>query len=288
VEGAALLLHALIGRRGLGQLRADAARAFALHQAGSPYRAVACELEGVALRLLGQADEARARLEEAMALGRALAPAVEAQCAAQLALLALERGAWAEAEVLSDRAKRIVDAELLAERPAMTEVLAVAALVGARRGSMRTAGDDMKRSLGLLTSLERVAPWMAIEARVILARVATALGQVTLARSLLDHAASLLQGVADAGSLPVQLEEARASTSDSPLPLALTVTPLTPAELRVLGFLPTHMSFSEIANELFVSRNTVKTQAIAIYRKLEVSSRTQAVERARSFGLIPS
>ena len=46
--------------------------------------------------------------------------------------------------------------------------------------------------------------------------------------------------------------------------------PLTTAELRVLRYLPTHLSFQAMADELFVSRNTVKTQAIAIYRKLGV------------------
>jgi LuxR family maltose regulon positive regulatory protein len=54
----------------------------------------------------------------------------------------------------------------------------------------------------------------------------------------------------------------------------------------VLRYLPTHLSFAQIADELFVSRNTVKTQAIAVYRKLDVSSRAEAVERARGLGLV--
>ena len=61
---------------------------------------------------------------------------------------------------------------------------------------------------------------------------------------------------------------------------------LTTAELRVLGFLPTHLSFREIAGRLQVSANTVKTQAHAVYRKLEVSSRSEAVVKARAIGLI--
>ena len=64
------------------------------------------------------------------------------------------------------------------------------------------------------------------------------------------------------------------------------VEPLSPAELRVLSYLPTHLNFSEIAAELFVSRNTVKSHAIAIYRKLGVSSRSAAVARARDYGLL--
>ena len=55
---------------------------------------------------------------------------------------------------------------------------------------------------------------------------------------------------------------------------------LTPAELRLLPLLTTHLSFREIADRLFVSRNTVKTQAISVYRKLGASSRSEAVDRA--------
>ena len=61
---------------------------------------------------------------------------------------------------------------------------------------------------------------------------------------------------------------------------------LTTAELRVLRFLPSHLSFREIAERLHVSANTVKTQAHAVYRKLDASSRSEAVDRAREVGLV--
>ena len=61
---------------------------------------------------------------------------------------------------------------------------------------------------------------------------------------------------------------------------------LTTAELRVLHFLPTHLSFPEIAGELYVSRNTVKTHVRAVYRKLMASSRSEAVQNARAAGLL--
>jgi LuxR family maltose regulon positive regulatory protein len=60
---------------------------------------------------------------------------------------------------------------------------------------------------------------------------------------------------------------------------------LTSAELRVLPLLQTHLSFREIGDRQFVSRNTIKTQAISIYRKLGVSSRSSAVDRAAELGL---
>ena len=61
---------------------------------------------------------------------------------------------------------------------------------------------------------------------------------------------------------------------------------LTTAELRTLHFLPTHLSFREIGERVYVSANTVKTQANAVYRKLDVSCRSEAVSRARQLGLL--
>jgi LuxR family maltose regulon positive regulatory protein len=61
---------------------------------------------------------------------------------------------------------------------------------------------------------------------------------------------------------------------------------LTTAELRVLEFLPTHLSFPEIAARLHVTTNTVKTQAHATYRKLDACSRSEAVDHARALGLL--
>jgi len=54
----------------------------------------------------------------------------------------------------------------------------------------------------------------------------------------------------------------------------------------LLPFLSTHLSFPEIADRLVLSQNTIKSQAMSIYRKLEATSRTAAVDRARSLGLI--
>ena len=64
------------------------------------------------------------------------------------------------------------------------------------------------------------------------------------------------------------------------------VTTLTPAELRLLPLLPTHLSYPDIAERLFLSRHTVKTQAMSIYRKLDASSRAEAVTLARDIGLV--
>ena len=65
------------------------------------------------------------------------------------------------------------------------------------------------------------------------------------------------------------------------------VASLTTAELRLLPFLPTHLSLAEIGERLLVSRNTVKAQAISIYRKLGASSRGETIVRMQEFGLAP-
>jgi LuxR family maltose regulon positive regulatory protein len=62
--------------------------------------------------------------------------------------------------------------------------------------------------------------------------------------------------------------------------------PLTEGETRVLRYLPTHMSAAEIAAELYLSANTVRTHLRHLYRKLGAHSRHEAVQRARAIGLL--
>ena len=63
-------------------------------------------------------------------------------------------------------------------------------------------------------------------------------------------------------------------------------TPLTPAELRLLPYLQTHLTFREIGQRLFLSRNTVSSEVGSIYRKMGVSSRSDAVQHATAIGLL--
>jgi LuxR family transcriptional regulator, maltose regulon positive regulatory protein len=64
------------------------------------------------------------------------------------------------------------------------------------------------------------------------------------------------------------------------------VEPLSPTELRVLRHLPGNLTTPELANELFLSTNTVKTHMRRIYAKLDAHSRSEAVRRARQLGLL--
>jgi DNA-binding CsgD family transcriptional regulator len=82
-----------------------------------------------------------------------------------------------------------------------------------------------------------------------------------------------------------QMAELRART-DALAPIDAWAASLTDAELRVLQLLSTHLTFREIGTRLYLSRNTIKTQAISIYRKFSVSSRSAAIDRAAELGLL--
>ena len=88
------------------------------------------------------------------------------------------------------------------------------------------------------------------------------------------------------GTLVGEAEALRAQLAEQHGSIALGASALTAAEVRLLPMLVTHLSFPEIAAEMFLSRYTIRTQAASIYRKLGASSRNQAVSRSRELGLL--
>jgi ATP/maltotriose-dependent transcriptional regulator MalT len=76
------------------------------------------------------------------------------------------------------------------------------------------------------------------------------------------------------------------STVEPPVPLTLLANPITAAEQKVLRYLPTNLNYREIAEQLHLSRHTVKSHTLSIYRKLGVDSRTAAVQAARKLRLL--
>lgn len=163
---------------------------------------------------------------------------------------------------------------------------AVSAELRSRRGEVEEASADLRQALGLLARITDPCPWYEAECRILLARAALRLGGPGAAAELLDEAGKALDRTADARVLRGWLGDALAEVDR-----ALTSTPgaewsLTAAEIRVLRYLPSHLSFREIADRLYVSPNTVKTHARGIYRKLGVTSRGHAVDRARGAGLV--
>ena len=87
------------------------------------------------------------------------------------------------------------------------------------------------------------------------------------------------------GVLPKEVDELE-SKLGTMRPGSVGPSTLTVAELRLVPFLPTHLTYPQIGARLYLSRNTVKSQAISIYQKLDVSSCDEAIERLREIGLL--
>jgi LuxR family maltose regulon positive regulatory protein len=243
-------------------------------------------LAGTGERLLGNDRDARRLLEQGAALGALVGPTGRVHCLSGLALMAAASDDWATAAEFVDRALQLIEELDVENRPPMAGPTAIGAFVRAREGHATAAAKLVKRGVYLVAALGPVAPWMGVEARVWLARAALQLGDVPTARGLVQEAHELLPGAKEAVALAAAVAALDDALDARSLALTLHATPLTPAELRVLRYLPTHLSFAAIAAELFVSRNTVKTQAIAVYRKLGVTSREEAVEEGRRLGLL--
>ena len=129
-------------------------------------------------------------------------------------------------------------------------------------------------------------PHLAVQARIELTRVHLALADLAGARTLMREVDELLQRRPGLGTLVGEAQALRARLSGERGPSIPGASALTAAELRVLPMLATHLSFPEIAAEMFLSPHTIKSQAMSIYRKLGVSSRSQAVARSRELGLL--
>jgi LuxR family maltose regulon positive regulatory protein len=279
-------MQAAIARDGVQRMRDDAARAYALDAEDGPGRSMARLLEGTACHLLGMRERASALLGEGSRRGVVAAPSVNALCLSQLALLAIERDDWAYATELATRARAQLDRFRLAGYPTMSLVLAVAALTQAVRGRVQAAKDDCAEAARLLDEMDDFTPWYVAEVRIVLARVALRLSDVAGARALIEAAGLAVRATPEAPVLAEWLAEASAQVEAYSSGAIDAPASLTTAELRILGLLPTHLSFREMGTRLYVSPNTVKTQAQAVYRKLDASSRSEAVGRARTLGLL--
>jgi LuxR family transcriptional regulator, maltose regulon positive regulatory protein len=128
-------------------------------------------------------------------------------------------------------------------------------------------------------------PTWAVQALLEMARAYVALNDAAGARAVLGQARDVIYLRPDLGNLPAQVEELRSALEEAREALPGSSS-LSTAELRLVPWLSTHLSFREIGERLYVSQNTVKTQAISVYRKLGASSRSQAVQRLKEIGLL--
>jgi LuxR family maltose regulon positive regulatory protein len=234
-------------------------------------------------RELGGADALLVRAIE-YGLDEGAIPATTTALALR-ALIAILGDDWDRARELAGRARDLVTEHRLESYATSAAAFAIGSRVAAHDGDARAAAADIALVQRIRPILTAAFPYVAARVRLDITHTYLALGEVAGARLMLSEVGDLLAvrpGIAPLGEEHATLR-ARAGDMGSGRP---GVASLTTAELRLLGYLPSHLSFREIADRLFVSINTVKSQAISIYSKLGVSSRSGAIEAAVATGLL--
>jgi LuxR family maltose regulon positive regulatory protein len=286
VEAWAATVRAMLCRHGIEQMQVDADIAVDGLIAGSPWRPAALVLGSIAALFRGHAQAEsllREASEAAMAAGAVWVGLVGRS---QLALLALERG-----DVVGADAETVLAREIVDDSPAGDYVLSVidhaaTARVAIAQGKGARARQALAAAQRLRPMLTHAVPWFAVQAQLELAEAHLDLGDPRGATTLYHEAEEILRRRPQLGTLVSRAESIKSRIPETPDGSSGWAATLTAAELRLLPLLTTHLSFREIAERLLVSRNTVKTQAISIYRKLDASSRSEAIERAVALGLV--
>jgi len=264
-----ILVRYARGLQRLGQGRpADAIVLFAEAQrlglvlvAPDPLAISARALQAQTLAGQGDARGARELLESATAAERDFA---ETRIGLAAILLA-ERNPRAAVEQLGPVLAG--DTRVIADFSLPTAFM-IDAAAHALLGDSSVAEDHVERALDLAEADALVLPFLISPARELLERHPRhRTAHAALLGSILDVLAGVT--VPARGSEPLELAE-----------------DLTESEIRVLRYLPSNLSAPEIGSEVFLSTSTVKTHMRHIYEKLDVHSRTEAVERARQLGLL--
>jgi LuxR family maltose regulon positive regulatory protein len=283
----AALAHAALQYDDVGGSVRAARRALEL--AGSqpsPFFWMAQAALGHALYLSGQPLQPRPALEELVArVSAAEQPYAVIAALAVLSLLAGDRDDDHTASALARRAAAAVETQGLGAEPlcAIAHLAAGRSLL--RHGELAEAERQLRRALDLL-EIDSMLVQRA-HALLLLASVRHGRGEPRDARALVEQARELIEEFTDAGMLPRLLEQADRTLGSPPRRRVEAAAPLTERELAVLRLLPSRLSNREIARELYVSVNTVRTHAQAVHRKLGAATRAEAVARARELGLIP-
>ena len=286
-EAWAALMRALLCRRGAEQMRADADEAVRRFAAESFVTPTPVLQQGIARILCGDLDGGDACLEDAVSVGEQIGSLEHVAIGlSERSLVAMARSQWDRAELFADRADTVLRRAGIEESYATPLVSAVRARTAMHRADLPAVHQELARAQRLRHLLTYALPHFAVQARLELVRVHLTLADLAGARTLMREVDDLLRRrpglgtlVGEAGALRAQLASERGSSVPG-------ASALTAAELRLLPLLTTYLSFPEIARELFLSRHTVKSQANSIYRKLGVSSRSQAVARSRELGLL--
>jgi LuxR family maltose regulon positive regulatory protein len=278
-------MNALLCRHGVGQMRSDASDALSGLSLGSPFRPPALLFAGLGALLQGDDTAADRHLADCAELGlRAGQFPTTALALAERAVLAIDGGDWRRAGELSDQAVATFERGSAESYAQAVSVYAVAARVSVHRGDLETA-----RTWVVLASRARPACTSAVPCTAQflpqLAHAYLALGDPAGARAVLRQFRELLRDAPDLGILPEQ-GAALQRTLDTIGVGAVGASSLTAAELRLLPLLATHLSYQDIGERLYVSRNTIKSEAGSLFRKLGASSRSEAVVLAERIGLL--
>lgn len=281
----ARVIDALTCQSGVDQMLVDARLAQDDLGADSEWYSTAVALEGAALLWKGDEAAARDRLRLGGELGErfgSMATAVYAYAA--LADIEMGHQERPEACANADHAMSLVDRYGLDYH--FTSVLPM--VMGARcaivRGDPKASRFLLNRSYVARTTLCEAIPGFAAHSLIAMAETAVAIADISGARQVLREARGFVHSQS-CGALEDRYDRVEAVLSSMPVGTA-THQALTTAELRLLPYLRTHLSFPEIGERLFVSRHTVKTQAMSIYRKLGASTRSEAVTSAQELGLL--
>jgi LuxR family transcriptional regulator, maltose regulon positive regulatory protein len=286
-EAWAALVRAILCRHGLKQMREDADEAVRRFATESFVTSAPALMQGVARVLSGDLDGGDAALEDAASVAQKVGADEDLALAlCERALVAFERGEWDRAEIVSNQAHAALRRARREESYAAPLVAAAQARAVLHRGDLAAVRQHLVSAQRLRPLLTYALPHLAIQARIELVRVYVALADLPGARTLMREIDDLLRRRPEMGTLVGQAGTLRAQLSKESSASGPAASALTAAELRLLPMLSTHMSIPEIAGEMFLSRNTIKSEVNSIYRKLGASSRSQAVTRSRELGLL--
>ena len=281
------LAQAFTCRHGIAQMRIDADQAVRRFQEAGIVTGAAALLQGIARITSGDLDGGDAALADAVRLGQqAGTDGIAAEAMAVRSLAAMARGDWIRAEDLADQARATLRLAAEEDTSFAPLVCAAEARAAIHRGDVEGAWRQLVSAQRARPLLTYAIPHVAVQARIELTRAHLALGDTAGARTLLREIDDLLRRCPHLGTLVAEAEALRTRIGAERGPRAPGASSLTAAELRILPLLATHLSYPEIAAELFVSPNTVKSQAYSIFRKLGASSRNEAVIRSRQLELL--
>jgi LuxR family maltose regulon positive regulatory protein len=283
----AAVIRASLCGEGVYQMIADAETALSELPRDSSLRPSALIALGAGHLLLGQTARADAILAAA-AEEAALVGATDTQILAigERSIIASARNDAAAADRLALEAHELMEKSSLDDYATTAIVRTASARAALRHGRWDDARAELGKAEELAAHSDRGSfPWFVLQSRIELARAYLSLRETPAVRAQLGEIRQLLRERPDVGVLADEAAALEREAETIPEVDGARAA-LTPAELRLLPLLATQLSFREIGEQLYVSRNTIKTQAISVYRKLGVASRSGAIDCAARLGLI--